>query len=163
MSSEVQPDHRSAADVLAAHVSAADAAQQRQRRLMRWLGTLLLVVVVFELIFYPRTHAVRVSPQHSVDVVAVTQDAGVQQMFGARGAELGPALVVQYFSAARGVQAQNLERVEVFDWARPEAEARGLGAIVVWRIEPVATRFLPFQRGSATAFRRRADSTWSGL
>jgi len=163
MSSEVHPERRTAAEVLAAPASAADAVRQRQRRLRRWLGKALLGIVVYELIFYPRTRAVRVSPQQSVDVVAVTQDAGVLRMFGARGAGLGPALVVQYFSAARGPQAKGLERIAVFDWARLEAEARGLGAIVVWSVEPVATRFLPFQHGELFAFRRRADSTWSGL
>ena len=163
MSSEVHPERRSAAAVLLAHASEADDARRRRRRLARRLGAVLAAIVAYELSYYPRTQAVRVSPQRTVEIVAVTQDAGIQHMFGTRGAALGPALVVQYFSAARETPALGLERIDVFDWARPQAEGRGVGVIVLWRIEPVATRLLPFQRGDAYAFRRRPDGTWGGL
>jgi hypothetical protein len=163
MSSDVEPEQRTAAEVLAAHASATHEARRRRRRLAGQLGTVLAVIVAYELSCYPRTQAVWVSPQRVVDVVAVTRDAGVQRMFGARGDGLGPAFVVQYFSAARGSQAQGLERIDVFDWARPQAEGQGLHAIVLWRIEPVVTRLLPFQRGDFYAFRQRPDGTWGGL
>jgi hypothetical protein len=163
MSSDSSSQGHTAAEVLAARASAAEEAARRRRRLARRLGTVLAVILAYELSCYPRTRAVQVSQRRAVDVVAVSRDAGIQHVFGTRGEGLGASLVVQYFSGARGSQAQGLERLDVFDWARPQAEAQGLHAVVLWRVEPVLTRLLPFQRGDFYAFRQRPDGTWGGL
>ena len=163
MNRDVLPLERTAEAVLAAHASAADEARKRRRRMAWWVGTVLAVIAAFELLSYPRTQAVRVTPKRVVDVFRVTRNPGIQRFFGRHGEGLGTALVVQYYSDARGDQAQGLERLDVFEWARPQAEREGLHFIVLSRREPVLTRAVPFEHSDFYPFRKKADGSWGGL
>lgn len=127
------------------------------------LGVAAAITLGYALACHPRYQGVRVSASRSVDVISVARDGGIGRMFGAPGATLGPALVVSYYSSARGRQGQGLERLDIFEWARPQAERLGLGAVVLWRTEPVVSRWLPLVRGDVVAFRRKSDGTWGSL
>lgn len=151
---------RTAAAVIAGH-DARDLA--RRRRVRRWLGAAMTVALVYAVACHPRYQRVAVAPDRSVDVISVATDAGAGGMFGTAGSALGPALVVSYWSGARDAQGQGLERLDVLEWARPRAEQLGLRAVVLWRTEPVISRWLPFVRGDAVIFRRKLDGTWGGL
>jgi hypothetical protein len=163
VTTESSPEPRTAAALLAEHGAREGRARERRRRLGRRAGTALAVVLAYELSCYPRTRTVRVAPERAVDVLAVERDAGVLRMFGPAAAGLGPALVVRYFGAAEDPKGQGFERLAVFEWARPEAERRGLQAIVLWQLRPILTRLLPFQRIALYPFRRRTDGEWGGL
>jgi hypothetical protein len=162
MTRDVLPLERTAAAVLAAHANAADEARQRRRRVAWTFAAVLAVIVALELLGYPRTRAVRVTPKRVVDVFRVTRNPGIQRFFR-HGEGLGTALVVQYFSTERGSQAQGLERLDVFEWARPQAERQGIHFIVLSRMEPVLTRAVPLQHSDFYPFRQKADGTWGGL
>jgi hypothetical protein len=112
---------------------------------------------------HPRYQRVAVSPQRTIDVISVAKDFGIAKMFGAEGASLGPVLVVDYYSDQKDPQARGFERFDIFRWAQPKADQLGLNAIVLWRTEPVATRWLPFVHGDAAIFRKNADGSWGGL
>jgi len=162
MNRDVLPLQRTAEAVLAAHASAADEARTRWRRMAWRFGTGLAVIAALELLTYPRTHAVQVTRKRVVEVYRVTRNPGVQRFFRHSG-ELGTALVVQYFSAERGDQAQGLERLDVFEWARPQAEREGIHFILLSRREPVLTRLVPVSHDDFYPFRRKPDGSWGGL
>jgi hypothetical protein len=84
-------------------------------------------------------------------------------MFGAEGNWVGPALVVSYYSNSSDRQSQGYERLDLFEWARPKADRLGFNAIVLWRTEPVISRWLPFVRGDARVFQKTADGAWPSL
>ena len=154
------PEPRTAAAILA-EGEARDRARRRRGR--RVVGSAAAIALGYALACHPRYETVPVSATRSVDVISVAQDAGIGRMFGPAGATLGPVLVVSYYSAAPDAPGQGLERLDLFEWARPKAEQLGLGAVVLWRTAPVASRWLPFVRGDAVAFRRKPDGTWGGL
>jgi hypothetical protein len=162
MTRDVLPLERTASAVTAAHAAAADETRLRRRRIAWTLGVIVALLAAVEILFYPRTQAVHVTRRRVVDVYRVTRNAGIRRFFR-HGDELGTAMVVQYFSGVHGTQAQGLERYDVFEWARPLAEREGIHFIVVSRMEPVLTRWVPFQRYDVYPFRQKADGTWGGL
>jgi hypothetical protein len=163
MKGDVLPLERTAAAVIAAHASALDEARKSRRRIAWVCATILVVLVALEFLVYPRTQPVHVTRKRVVDVFRVTRNAGLQRAFARYRAGLGTALVVQYFSDAQGSQAQGLERLDVFEWARPQAEREGIRFIVLSRMEPVLARWVPVQRNDFYPFRLKEDGTWGGL
>lgn len=158
--SETVGTKRTAAMVIAEN----EAREKAQRkRTLRVLGSIAVFVLGYVISCHPQHQYVRVSAQRTVDIISLSQESSVRKMFGDDGDWAGPALVVSYYSASKDRESQGYERLDLFRWARPEADRLGLNAIVLWRTEPVISRWIPYVRGDIRVFKKHADGAWPGL
>jgi hypothetical protein len=160
---DVLPLERTAAAVMAAHASDAGELRRRRRRFAWLFGVIAALIVVADLSLYAGTQTVHVTKRREVEIRSLSRIEGMYRRIGTHRQELGSALVVRYFSTEQGAQAQGLERLDVFEWARPRAERGGMRVIVLSRQQPMLTRLLPLFHADIYPFRQKPDGTWGGL
>jgi len=128
-----------------------------QRRGLRWaVGTVAAVLFALGTLFRPHWTSLQVSSGHRYDVIQLSRDRGVARMFGPSMAELGEAILLNYYAVETGIA----EARDVMELAKPAARQYRDSLIVVQQTQTPWSRWLPYVRGQMYAFRRNALGGW---
>jgi hypothetical protein len=132
----------------------------RPPRRWRWaLGVTGTLFIAYLAAFWPHwTQATTQSGDH-YDIIHVSRDGGVGQMFGPTVAPLGEAILINYYARDGGPT----EAEAVLTLATPLAVQFGDSLVVVQQTQTPLSRWLPFVKGSMYAFRQVDSARWERI